>query len=935
MWTLGPIGFAAPWLLLGLIALPILWILLRAVPPAPVRRRFPGVALLLGLTDDESQTDRTPWWLLLLRMFAVALVIAGFAGPVLNPQAERSGSGPLLILTDGTWADARDWDRRTDRIAAALEEASRDGRATALVSLTDLPPDGVTFQAADAVAQRLPALDPSPWEPDAEAALAWAETLEGYFDTFWLSDGLARDSRSGLLDSLEARGTVTVFESPRPVLALAPALFEDGTVTVPVLRAQVDTAQDVAIAAMGLDPAGAERRLASATARFEPGDASTEARLVLPPELRNRVTRFEIEGLRSAGAVALTDDALQRREVALIAGREDREGLELLDPLYYLNEALAPTADLIDGDLTDVLLANPDVIVFADVATLAPGEAETVREWVETGGLLLRFAGPRLAASDVSRAEEDPLLPVRLRAGGRTVGGAMSWGEPKALAPFPDDGPFAGLSVPDDVTVNAQVMAQPDPTLADRVIAQLADGTPLVTRKDVGEGAVVLFHVTANAEWSTLPLSGLFVDMLERLAVSTRPATPEAAELEGTVWQPEEVLTAFGRVEDAGALPGVPGERLAEGAPGPELPPGLYAGDDRRIAVNVIAADRTLSAISWPPRITVEGLDVTRQTDLKGWLLGAALLLLLADILASLALSGRLRGPRAASAAVALLAVLALTPEGALAQTPAPAPGPEIATDFAEDALALRATTEVVLAHVLTGDAEIDRVAEAGLRGLSDTLFRRTSIEPAAPLGVDIETDELAFFPILYWPVTADQQLPSSQAYDKLNRYLRSGGMIVFDTRDGDIAGFGAATPEGRKLQAIARPLDIPPLEPLPQDHVLTRTFYLLQDFPGRHPGREVWVEASPPDAEQVEGMPFRDLNDGVTPVVIGGNDWAAAWAIGPNGTWMYPVGRGMAGERQRELAFRFGVNLVMHVLTGNYKSDQVHVPALLDRLGQ
>jgi hypothetical protein len=121
----------------------------------------------------------------------------------------------------------------------------------------------------------------------------------------------------------------------------------------------------------------------------------------------------------------------------------------------------------------------------------------------------------------------------------------------------------------------------------------------------------------------------------------------------------------------------------------------------------------------------------------------------------------------------------------------------------------------------------------------------------------------------------------------------------------------------------------------LPGDHVLTRTFYLLQDFPGRHNSRDVWVEAAPPNAEQIEGMPFRNLNDGVTPVVIGGNDWAAAWAVRSDGAPLLPIGRGYSGERQRELANRFGVNLIMHVLTGNYKSDQVHVPALLDRLGQ
>ena len=206
---------------------------------------------------------------------------------------------------------------------------------------------------------------------------------------------------------------------------------------------------------------------------------------------------------------------------------------------------------------------------------------------------------------------------------------------------------------------------------------------------------------------------------------------------------------------------------------------------------------------------------------------------------------------------------------------------------------------------------------------------------PQARSPWNLETDELSFFPFLYWPIAAEQPLPSLDAYAKLNRYLRGGGMILFDTRDADISRFGQASPNGRKLQEIARQLDIPPLEPLPGDHIMTRTFYLLQDFPGRHSSRDVWVEASPAEAEQIEGMPFRNLNDNVTPVVIGGNDWAAAWAMDDAGNPMFPIGRGSAGERQRELANRFGVNLIMHVLTGNYKSDQVHVPALLDRLGQ
>jgi hypothetical protein len=184
----------------------------------------------------------------------------------------------------------------------------------------------------------------------------------------------------------------------------------------------------------------------------------------------------------------------------------------------------------------------------------------------------------------------------------------------------------------------------------------------------------------------------------------------------------------------------------------------------------------------------------------------------------------------------------------------------------------------------------------------------------------------------LYWPISTAQPLPSAAALAKLNRFLRTGGMIMFDTRAGDIAG----GPEEQALQALTLGLDIPPLDPVPKDHVLSRSFYLIDDFPGRYEGAPVWVEfAPPPDAAAPEGQPFASQNDGVTPVILGANDWAGAWAVDEFGSYLLPVGRGFAGEEQREYAYRFGVNVIMHVLTGNYKSDQVHVPALLDKLSQ
>ena len=930
MFQLGAIGFATPALLAALVALPVLWWLLRAVPPAPVIRRFPGVALLLGLKDEDQQTDKTPWWLLLLRALAVAALILGFAGPVLNPQPERAGDGPLLIVTDASWASARDWPNRVERMEELLTEAGRAGRAVAVVALTDLPEGDLPLRSADHWAGRLAGIAPQPWAPEAEAVADWTADLPDGIETYWLSDGLARDGRDALLAELEARGPVTVFESDSPILALAAPQLVEGSLRLNALRAPAGDAAEAEITAIGRDPAGVERDLARGTAEFASGESVAELELVLQPELRNRITRFQITGSRSAGAVAVTDDALQRRKVALLTGRAGDEGLSLVSPFFYLRQALGPLAELTESpSIDDLLLTAPDVLILADVAALGEVESAMVQDWVADGGLLLRFAGPRLATSEVSREEEDPLMPVRLRLGGRTVGGAMSWGEPRALRDFAPGSPFEGLRIPSDVTVSSQVLAQPDPALADRTIASLADGTPLVTRKFLGDGQVVLVHTTANADWSTLPLSGLFVEMLERLAVSTRPAQPGAEELAGTVWTPERLMDGFGELREAGDRAGVPGEALAERAPGPKTPPGVYAGPGGSLALNLFDdADTDMTPATWPARIPVERGGVIGETRLAGAFLSAGLALLLADVLAALWLAGRLFSSGGAAARGAAAGVLAL----ALLALPAPGLADE---DEADDRLALLASNNVVLAHVLTGDRRVDDVARAGLRGLSQALYRRTSIEPDDPIGVDVERDELVFFPFLYWPITEDTPIPSDAALARLNRYLRGGGMIMFDTRDAELAGLTRTTPAARRLQAIARSLDIPPLEPVPSDHILMRTFYLIDELPGRFTGRDVWVEAAPPDAEQAEGMPFRNLNDGVTPVIIGEHDWASAWAVDAQGVPMLPVGRGMAGERQREIALRFGVNLITHVLTGNYKSDQVHVPALLERLGQ
>ncbi len=928
MLTVGPIAFLAPLLLVTLAILPVLWWLLRAVPPAPAKRAFPGVRLLLGLLDPERMPEKTPWWLLLLRMVALAAAILAFANPILNPETQSRGTGPLVVLMDGGWASAPRWAARQARVEDVLDQAARAGRPTALVSLSAGVPagEGLPFRDAQDWMTRVTGLQPEAWAPDRAAFGEWldAADVDG-FETIWLTDGLESEGDTAFLAALQAKGSVTVIRDDADPMALTAPRFEDGAVRAEILRQNGTIRPSVRVAALGPDPNGIERVLGETRVIFEGEGTATYVVLDLPIELRNRVTRLVLPEHRSAGGVVLTDDGLKRRKVGILAGGTEEETTRLVSPLFYISKALETSADLIEAPLTDIISAAPDVIVLADIGTFAEPEREALETWVDSGGLLIRFAGPRLARSGEGQLEEDPLLPVRLRAGGRAVGGTMSWGAPKQLRAFPEASPFFGLRLPDDVSVSSQVMAQPDPNLPERVIAALEDGTPLVTGRAEGDGRVVLFHVTANADWSNLPLSGLFVEMLERLAVSTRARVPDAEALEGQTWVPVSVLDGFGALQEPSLLAGVEGARLAEARPGPDMPPGIYEAGEQRYALNLYRTGDSIAPLGdLPLGVTVEEMGVVAETVLKPWLLAAALMILLVDIIATLWLGGRLTGPRVVKGGTIALLALGLGVLGA----------PSAEAQEGDDAAVLYGTSETVLAYVETGDAEVDAISRAGLSGLSRVLTRRTAIEPAEPVAVNLENDEIAFYPFLYWPISERQAVPSDAAYGRLNAYLRSGGMILFDTKDANLGGrLGAGTPNGRMLQRLAAKLDVPPLEPAPDDHVLTRTFYLLQDFPGRFAGREIWVEAMP-DIEEVEGMPFRNLNDGVTPVIIGANDWAGAWAEDARGNPMLPVGRGTGGARQREMAYRFGVNLIMHVMTGNYKSDQVHVPALLERLG-
>ncbi|MEE2981372.1 MAG: DUF4159 domain-containing protein, partial [Pseudomonadota bacterium] len=652
--------------------------------------------------------------------------------------------------------------------------------------------------------------------------------------------------------------------------------------------------------------------LARMVASFADGESATTAALEVPAELRNRMARLAIEGERGANAVVLFDERWRRRPVGLVAGAGIEADQPLLSEIFYLERALDPISEVRKGEVEDLLARPLAVLVLADVKTIVGTERLLIETWIDNGGVLVRFAGPRMAEG------VDDLVPIRLRIGDRALGGTMSWDMPASLARFADDTPFAGLHIPPDVEIRRQVLAEPSLDLAAKTWARLADGTPLVTAERRGDGWLVLVHTTASFAWSNLAISGLFVEMLHRLVQLSQGVVGDRDE---GMLAPLRTLDGFGRLtEPAEHSRAVAASDFADLAPGPRYPPGYYGAQGGRRALNLGAGLIAIKAIdTLPAGATRRVFGEAGETDLKPWFLVAALVLAFVDLFAGMVLRGLMpsgvsRRAGRTAAGLALMTVLA----GA-----APAVAQEATSEG--DYFVLAATLQSRLAYIKTGDRDIDHTSLRGLAGLVIVLTARTSIEPAEPMAIDVERDELIFFPLIYWPITPSQSALSPAAAVKVNHYLKTGGIILFDTRDHNVGATslsGGLSPSARRLRTLLRGLDIPPLYPVPEDHILTRAFYLMPDFPGRWTGGQVWVERHP-----------GGVNDGVSSLIIGSHDWAAAWALDEGRRPMFAVVPG--GERQREDAFRFGINLVMYAMTGNYKADQVHLPAILDRLGQ
>lgn len=863
-------GFLTPALLFSLLALPALYLLIRLLPPRPKEQNFPALKLLLGMPDTSPPPRTPPLWLLLLRMAALALLILGLAQPVIRLDGFRLASQPLVLVIDNGWSAAPVWPDIEEQAQLLLEQArARDLPVMLLPTADNVEAVAITPTAA---LNRLKHIKPRPWPSRIDVLVEKATHEIGVPVTLvWLSDGM--QPTAGVAQTLENLGKIgnarVMLPPTRPeplmITKLTPVA---GGLAATLWRADSRADRDLSVSLTDMDGRFMTRR----GGIFASGETHTTLTLELPGRLQSAgIAR--IDGQNHLGAWYGVSSVSGLPRVGLMA--DDGNNFPLLEGGFYLSNALADTVK-VERIAAHTPPQDIDVLLLARM----PTDVSSIERWVETGGTLITFAGPWLEEN----RQLDTLLPVRLRTFARSLSGPLSWTGALGVGSANPQGPLKDIRAQDDIKITTQFLPEESPELTDKIWLSLADGTPLISGDKHGNGWRVLVHVTADARWSSLPLSGTFVDILQTLLELGR--NQQSADSTPFPLQPLKIFDANGQAVGRGSAAPLAD---AETPVSIRNPVGFYgpAGHPYPHHLPTFERERGLLEIDVLGGLSVQYYGhAGGQISLQPPLLALALMLLLLDGL--FRVWGWRLFPQLGRASVTVFVLLFSTQA--------------MANEFPPAAYEMR------LAYIPSGDAELDAITESGLRTLSETLDMRTTVEPGDPVRLKPETDTLGFYPVIFWPVATSLHV-NEQTGANLRAHMERGGVIVIDglTRRGE---------NPLIVKRILNRLLGVTLKPLDGEHVLNRAYYLLHNrTPGRVVGNGLWLENTA----------------GVSNVIVGSHDWVGAWARTPRGGYVNTVTPG--GENQRDISLRFGVNLIMYALLGDYKADQMHIDTLLERM--
>jgi len=507
---LGKINLQSPEYFWLLLVVPLLWWLLRLIPPDAVRRRFPSLRLLQNLPRLRPQTAFTPLWLLILRGAIMILFVLGFTSPIWSsgdidlPPPDQ----PIMLLIDNCWSAVPNFQALRDKALSILEPLPPEQNIAVLVTCPAtadpmISQGVVPVPRARALIHRIKLQDET---ADWARLLHAMQTLElaPIANVTFVSSGLIyHDDLARLLQELSAYDQVAIALPPESLL---PVILSPATDRQKI-RVEVQRFTDIGTSVYNIitrDKNGYILTLDKI--QIPDGKRSESMALSIPPEALEEISTLQIPNMGMTAQLSWNPPEIPAR-IGLVANNLVNS---FTNPNRYLNAALTDKTQLVINNWPALLEQNLPVIISA-VPELPTEQLNAIAAWLQQGGRLIRFAGLEVPSNP------DQLLPGRPMEMLYHLNEQFLYPEPLGLAAFPPDSPFQNLRFHFSPHFYQHWLINAVDLSDKRIWANYADQTPMILSKTVGQGESLLITTPPTPSGGNWIFSGAFPAMLEKM----------------------------------------------------------------------------------------------------------------------------------------------------------------------------------------------------------------------------------------------------------------------------------------------------------------------------------------------------------------------------------------------------------------------------------
>lgn len=890
------ISFANPEFFILLVLFPIIWVLFKDGLDNPNLKKFPAIVLIAKKKSSDISPNKSNYFSIFLKLLLFFLLVILLA----NPKQKDNEFNESIIILDNSWYSGTTWKSMIETVNLLID-SKKENEFTVFttVSKDNNKLNYLYKKKGFETKEFLKDIKPQAFKPEYRSLSK--EILNFVQDDkmiFWFTNHYMDDEKSEFYNLIKKKN-IKVFNSKKydfpQILTLLKQIDNNYRFSIfnPLKNETrfyidcYDERQRLII----------RKEIINKEIDYNNGNLGNFS-IELPKEINNLISYFKINNTMSASGVAIKSNNVKKKDVGLIQTNYQKNENEYYRANFFIRKAIESKYKVNSLPIEQLLLENKSLIISDDFDTTFFSSQEKILQWVAEGGTFLKFAGNKFMkhASDKNLDSFLGIIPITKEV--ISMDGELSFEKNLSINQIYHESPFKGLKIPEKVKIRKYIGI---PKLLENDInfwITLENGASIVTHNAYKKGNIIFVHLPANNEWSNISLSIFFSDLLYKIIEMSRGTDTKRVD---QVFKPFKILDGYGKFIEANIdTLNLEQNSLQKIQLNYKTPAGIYKNDFGYHGLNISNFLKTQYEYSkLPKEIILNNFDKSAGLNLLKIIIILCIVTFIFETLYNFIKRSFLKFRFLNINIVLILIFFIYSPYSV----------------FSDEKINYVEKTKI--GYLETKIKEVDKISYNGLTQISKYISSKTSAVLGNPIKIDLELNEVDYFPLIYVPLIKTDRGPSFKAIKKLQNFINSGGILFFDCK----ATYGSLFVEDCLINFNQKfkDLDISTFRKLTLENTLSKSFYLLDNYPGRK-NEMVYIAFN----NQIN-------NDKVLSVIIGNNDWTGAWAKDKKNEYSLPLFSN--DKEQRILSKRFGTNIVLYSLTGSYKSDQVHIPEILKRM--